>query len=340
MQHRHRSACAWSLGALIVFSCAWPGAGRARTHGGRTGVERVSLVVSDLARAETFFAELLGFARGPRATIGPSPLDALFALSAVSAQSTVLRAGEQRLALVQFGRASGRRWPADSRSHDRWFQHLALVVSDIDRAHQQLREHGVEAITRGGPQTIPRENPAAGGVRAFYFRDPDGHPLELIWYPAGKGDSRWQRRASRLVLGIDHTAISVRDTQRSMAFYRDVAGLHLRGRSLNVGPEQEALSAVPGARVRITGLGAGSGPGVELLEYEAPLDGRPLPADSLADDLWSTETVVSVASLDAALDAARDYNATIASRRAAGFDGARAIRLRDPDGHLLRLVQR
>ena len=73
--------------------------------------------------------------------------------------------------------------------------------------------------------------------------------------PPGKGDPRWQER-DRLFLGVDHTAIAVSDTGRSLAFYRDRLGLHIAGTSENWGGEQELLSGVPGAHVRITTLRA------------------------------------------------------------------------------------
>jgi len=159
------------------------------------------------------------------------------------------------------------------------------------------------------PQLLPAWNPNAGGIRAVYFRDPDGHPLELIQFPPGKGQPRWQEK-DRLFLGIDHSAIAVSDTDQSVAFYRDRLGLRIAGTSDNWGIEQEGLSAVPGAHVRITTLRAGSGPGVELLHYLMPTDGRPMPADTTADDLWAEEIVMRTA-------------------RAAHFGEWR----RDPDGH-------
>ena len=138
-----------------------------------------------------------------------------------------------------------------------------------------------------GPQRLPETIPNAAGIRAFYFRDPDGHPLEVLQFPPDKGDPKWHAPSARLFLGIDHTAIVVADTRASLAFYRDVLGFRVAGESMNFGTEQEHLNNVPGARLRITGLRAPSGPGVELLEYLAPRDGRPFPADE-RPTIWST----------------------------------------------------
>src|SRR5262249_24472136 len=151
-----------------------------------------------------------------------------------------------------------------------------------------LRQHGV-AHARTGRQTLPAYLGPAAGIQAFYFKDPDGHALEILAFPADKGEARWHRH-DRLFLGIDHTAIVVADTEESLKLYRDRLGLRVAGESENYGPEQEHLNNVFGARLRITGLRAASGPGIEFLEYLAPHDGRPASPDVKANDLghWQT----------------------------------------------------
>ena len=247
-----------------------------------------------------------------------------------------LRLGDEHLELTQYLTPPGHPAPAGARSNDRWFQHAAIVVSDMDRAYARLREHGVEPIS-SAPQRLPDWNPNAGGIRAFYFRDPDGHPLELIWFPPGKGDPRWQAPAGGgLFRGIDHTAIAVADTDASLAFYRDQLGFRVAGHSENYGAEQEALNGVPGSRVRITGLRAARGPGIEFLEYLTPGDGRPYPAEARANDLmwWSTRLV---AADGARLEDLGDGPVADPPGDDLGFD--RGITVRDPDGHALEIVE-
>ena len=166
----------------------------------------------------------------------------------------------------------------------------------------------------------------------FYFRDPEDHVLELIWYPPDKGQPRWQAR-DRLFLGIDHTAIGVADTDRSRAFYEDLLGFRKAGESLNFGPEQAALSGVHGARVEITGLAGRRGPGIELLRYLEPGAGRPMPADTRPEDLWHWEIAVLVSRREDVLARARDQGAALPeSAPVAPFF------LRDPDGHGIQLL--
>jgi catechol 2,3-dioxygenase-like lactoylglutathione lyase family enzyme len=200
-----------------------------------------------------------------------------------------LRLGEEFLELTEFLAPRGRPAPADSRSNDHWFQHAAIIVSDMDRAYARLHEFKVQHAS-SGPQRLPDWNRNAGGIKAFYFRDPDGHPLEVLWFPEGKGAAKWHGQSDRVFLGIDHTAIVVADTDASLRFYRDTLGMHVAGQSENYGPEQERLNNVFGARLRITAVRAEEGPGIEFLEYLAPRDGRPYPGDEKANDLvhWQT----------------------------------------------------
>ncbi len=212
-------------------------------------VSRVVIPVSDLDQAAEFYARALTFE----------------ADEGGAASGVIMRLGAETIELLSAG---GRKLPGDSRSNDRWFQHLAIVVSDIDRAYAQVLHAGATPIS-AGPQTLPAWNLNAGGIRAVYFRDPDGHPLELIQFPAGKGAPRWQEK-DRLFLGIDHSAIAARDTESSLAFYRNRLGLHVAGTSENWGIEQERLSGVEGAHVRITSLRAQSGPGRVPAISDAP----------------------------------------------------------------------
>jgi catechol 2,3-dioxygenase-like lactoylglutathione lyase family enzyme len=254
-----------------------------------------------------------------------------------------MRLGDEQIELTEYLTPRGRPIPVDSRSHDRWFQHIAIIVSDMDRAYAWLRQHRVEHASPA-PQRLPDWNPNAGGIRAFYFRDPDGHPLEVLWFPPGKGDPRWHRPTDRLFLGIDHTAIVVGNTEASLGCYRDTLGLRVAGESENYGSEQERLNNVFGARLRITTLRAPSGPGVEFLEYLTPRDGRPIPADTRPNDLVHWQTTLASADAEAVARAVRGSPCTMLSpsvvapaERALGF--TKGLLIRDPDGHALKVVQ-
>jgi catechol 2,3-dioxygenase-like lactoylglutathione lyase family enzyme len=231
--------------------------------------------------------------------------------------------------------------PVDSRGNDRWFQHVAIIVGDMAAAYERLRSHGVEHASTG-PQRLPDWNPGAGGIEAFYFRDPDGHFLEILQFPPGKGDPRWQRRTP-LFLGIDHTAIVVGDTARSLAYYRDALGLRVAGEGVNHGVEQEHLNNVFGVRLRITTLRAAQGPGIELLEYLAPRDGRPAPIDLRANDVAHWQTTVAAAGAAALLENQQGgalVSPDVVEVEPGAFGFRRGLLMRDPDGHGVRIVER
>jgi catechol 2,3-dioxygenase-like lactoylglutathione lyase family enzyme len=232
----------------------------------------------------------------------------------------------------------GRPIPVDSRSNDGWFQHVAIIVSDMERAFAWLRQHDI-TFASPSPQRLPDWNPNAGGIEAFYFKDPDGNTLEILAFPPDKGDPKWHAASEDLFLGIDHTAIVVADTDASLAFWRDRLGLQVAGASENFGPEQERLNNVFGARLRITALRAADGPGVELLEYLAPRDGRPFPPDTKASDLWHWQINVATEAIDGIGEDLRLVSSGAVDLPDPSL-GSTGQMVRDPDGHAVLLIAR
>jgi len=305
-----------------------------------SAVASVGIVVSDLDKALEFYSGVLSFEKVAESERSGDALEHLTGVFGARCREATLRLGNESIEVTQYLAPEGRPIPIDSRSNDRWFQHIAIVVSDMDRAYAQLRANRVRHASTG-PQTLPDWNPNAGGISAFYFKDPDGHVLEIIHFPPGKGDPRWQQTEDKLFLGVDHTAIVVADTDRSIAFYRDVLGMRVAGTSENYGIEQEHLNNVFGARLRITGLRAPQGPGIELLEYLAPADGRRYPADARANDLlgWTTTLVTpTLEELAARLRESRVAWVSPGLVPAEGPAHPAAMEFRDPDGHLVAVA--
>ena len=302
------------------------------------GVESVALTVSDLERSVAFFRDVLDFELVSEEEHAGAAHEALEGVFGLRKRVARVKLGAETIELTQYLAPEGRPIPLDSRSNDRWFQHVAIVVSDMDEAYARLREHGVRHAS-SGPQRLPAWNPDAGGIEAFYFKDADGHVLEVLAFPPGKGDPRWhelEAATDALFLGIDHTAIVVEDTETSLAFYRDLLGLRVAGTSENHGTEQEHLNNVFGARLRITALRGDVGPGIEFLEYLAPSDGRPFPADARANDLVHWETRLATGRLDELERRLRAAEVAFVSSGSVELDGAgKALLVRDPDGHAL-----
>jgi len=303
-------------------------------------VDSVGITVGDMDRSVAFYSGVLTFKKESDTEVSGDAYEHLYGLFGLRLRIVRMRLGEESIDLMQFLAPTGRPAPVDSRSNDRWFQHVAIIVSDMNRAYALLRAHKVEHAS-SGPQRLPDWNPNAGGIEAFYFRDPDGNPLEILHFPAGKGVPKWHEAGDRLFLGIDHTAIVVADTDASVAFYRDTLGLSIAGTSENYGIEQEHLNNVFGAHLRITSLRAAAGPGVELLEYLAPRTGRPMPADSQPNDVWYAQINMSVRDVRVVVQGARAGHYTQVSSGVIELaPGLGAFVVRDPDGHASLLRQK
>ena len=115
----------------------------------------------------------------------------------------------------------------------------------MDRAYTWVRRHKIQHASPG-PQLLPAWNKSAGGIRAFYSRDPDGHPLDVLWFPPDNGNPKWHVSTDKLFLGIDHTVCGSIGTGSEWTS---------QARPRTTGPEQERLNNVFGARLHITALG-------------------------------------------------------------------------------------
>jgi catechol 2,3-dioxygenase-like lactoylglutathione lyase family enzyme len=134
-------------------------------------------------------------------------------------------------------------------------------------------------------------------------------------------------------------------THASLKFYRDLLGLKFAGESMNRGTEQEHLNNVAGAHLRISSLRAQNGPGIEFLDYLAPKDGRPTPADTRANDLWHWQTVLSTPSVATAAQKIRSARGRLVSSGPVAIPDAslgftKGFLARDPDGHGLQLIEK
>jgi catechol 2,3-dioxygenase-like lactoylglutathione lyase family enzyme len=237
------------------------------------------LVTADPGRLARFYAAL-GFGIGDERPIAADEM----AMLGVAGRGTrlPLKLGESRIDLDSF-EVGGRPYPADTTAADTLFQHFALVTADAAVDWTRASAAGAQPISRDGPVALPK---AAGGVTAVKFRDPDGHPLELLQFP----DSKRTTGAVR----IDHSAISIADAAASIAFYAS-HGLTLGDRTLNHGKEQGMLDGLNGVEVDVIPLlPRGRSPHLELLAYRSPRESphAPLATNDVAATrlLWSADT--------------------------------------------------
>src|SRR5215469_13476459 len=309
-----------------------------------SAVDSVDITVSDMDRAVDFYSRVLRFTKVRETEVAGETYENLEGVFGVRMRVVRLQLGDEFIELTEYLAPKGRPITPGARSNDRSFQHIAIIVSDMDRAYEWLRQNKVEYAS-SGPQRLPNWNRNAAGIKAFYFKDPDGHPLEILQFPPDKGTEKWHQPTDKLFLGIDHTAIVVGDTEESLRFYRDLLGMRIVSKSENYGTEQEHLNNVFGAHLRITSLRAGSGPGIELLEYLSPRDGKPFPLDEHANDVIHRQTVLVTRSTD---QTARDLwsakvnfvSSGVIANQKDELGYRTAFIVRDPDGHAVEVEQK
>ena len=228
-------------------------------------IDHLVLNCADVSAMRAFYVDALGF----------------------TSEGEWLTLGDQRLLLAQA--SDDAPYPLPMLANDPWFQHFAIVVSDMAAAYERLARFDQIPISRGGPQQLP---PSTGDVIAYKFRDPEGHPLELSHIP---GSAVWNAvaasRPGEVFLGIDHTAVAAIDLERSVAALRNL-GFTEGPRFLNTGPEQDRLDGLDGVVLDIaTMMAPDGGPHIELLHYRAP---RAVPMPKTRPSVAATRTVLAL----------------------------------------------
>jgi catechol 2,3-dioxygenase-like lactoylglutathione lyase family enzyme len=311
-------------------------------------VKMLGFTVADLDREAEFFVKVLQFEKVADFRLVGSEYDRMQGVFNIHMRIVHLKLGEQ---IVEFSSyispPTGRPIPVPSYSNDLWFEHMAIVVRDMDAAYKRLQEANVRQIS-ATPITIPQSNPGAAGIKAIKFHDPESHALELIYFPSGEGNSSWQKPSNTLFLGIDHTAVTVGSTEKSVAFYRDLLGFEVGGTTLNTGSTQETLDGLFDDRCVVTAMMPPlAPPHVEFLEYKSPPGGRPMRADTRSNDLWHWQTTLVTREIHAVTDRLRKAgvqfitpDVVMVPQEGQGKLGfKKSLMVRDPDGHAIRVVE-
>lgn len=323
-------------GLLLVslFTLSFAGSTSAQVN----KVDAIGITVKDMNRSVKFYQEVLGFKKISDHEYSGPEFEKLEGIFGLNIRVVRMQLGDEFIELTDYLTSGGRSIPEDQKANDLFFQHIAIVVNDMDKAFQQLKKYNVEYVSTA-PQTLPVSNIAAAGIKAFYFHDVDDHNLELIYFPKGKGNPKWQISGSTIFLGIDHTAIGVSSTAGSQRFYQDMLGIERKGESWNFGTEQEHLNNVEGASLHITGFRSAAGPGVEFLQYLKPGPGKNYPADTRADDLWFWQTTLLTNDAETLYNKLKASGYTFISKEIVHMHingvHSRSFIVKDPDGHAM-----
>ncbi len=256
-----------------------------------------TFTVDNMETSLEFYTKLLEFKKIADFTLSGKELSKLFNLPDAKVRVVRLQLGQETLELLEFIRPKGRKNHLNVNENSVALQHLAIVVSDMSAAYLFLLKKGVTSISVS-PSRLPLNGSETGGAEVFYFKDPDGHLIQLISFPPGHGESRWQTDFGQLFLGIDHSAIKVKSTQKSLEFYHFLLGFNVSDTHFYHGWQEEKLSQIKNPKIQGTLLQSSFGPKLELLQYIEPISGKRVPTNTKPNDVWSTFTQLSTVDIE------------------------------------------
>ncbi len=310
----------------------------------------ISQTTINLQKQINWYTSNLGFKCISETRIENSWLGELIGCPGAIVNRAYLQIGEEFLELWEFEQVPTQNndkivptlIPEDSQSNDLWFQHICIVVSNLNDAFNQGASNATQ-ISRS-PVILPETNKEAANIEAVKIKDSVGHPLELLKFPQDKGSQRWHKANSKLFMGIDHTAIGVSDTQKSIAFYNELLGMEIAGNGINHGKEQDQLDGLINTKVVITSLRANdNGMGIELLDYQLPNPNRRERLNPKPTDLSEWRTMLLVEDIKITHEKLKEICSPesigpIVSIPPEYWGGTLAFQARDPDGHALILL--
>lgn len=176
--------------ATLVVVLVGQGVAQVPTRPPIVGLDHLAFKISDVAAAQTFYGELLGYpVVEPRAAGAP----------------VLVRVNKRQAIVLEPGLAPD----VDDR-----LSHVAFATSDLSALKTYLDARGVAS---DGP-----DRRTCGRV-ALRMNDPDGHVVEFVQEEvivAAPPTSPYVPLSTRLY----HTGVAVRDEARAHAFYREVLG--------------------------------------------------------------------------------------------------------------------
>lgn len=162
-----------------------------------TGIDHVTIYVSDVAKSQQFYSDALGLTIGCPQYTGP---DTCY----------LVRPWDQRIVLKPT--------PAEMRNdaHKSWLAEIAFVTDDVWRLRDYLLAHGYH------PGTVQE---SSDGARSFRMRDPEGNAIAFVQRlppKIGYGPSSAQI-STRLI----HAGFVVKNLSAENRFYVDLLGFRL-----------------------------------------------------------------------------------------------------------------
>ena len=133
-----------ALGILVLAAVLSGNAGYARDRlpGDVERLKMIGFTVADVDRETTFFTKVLTFEKVSDFRVVGNEYDKMEGVFNANMRIVHLKLGEQIVELTQYiSPPTGRPIPVPSYSNDQWFEHMAIVVRDMDVAYKILQEN-------------------------------------------------------------------------------------------------------------------------------------------------------------------------------------------------------
>jgi catechol 2,3-dioxygenase-like lactoylglutathione lyase family enzyme len=189
--------------SLVLLSCVLTSAirvVRAAEQGERpriTGIDHVTVYVSDIEKSRRFYSDVLGLAADCPQYSGPETC-------------FLARPSGQRILMKPA--------PAEMKNdaHKSWLAEIGFATDDVSGLRRYLVAHGLH------PATIQKES---DGAESFQVRDPEGNPIAFVHRPSSRVEDRpgSKQIGSRLI----HAGFVVKDLATENRFYVDLLGFRL-----------------------------------------------------------------------------------------------------------------
>ncbi|HET7288478.1 MAG TPA: VOC family protein [Pyrinomonadaceae bacterium] len=106
-------------------------------------VGAIGMTVSDMDTSVDFYSRVLSFEKVSDVEVTGEDYERLQGVFGLRMRVVRMRLGDEFIELTEYLTPKGRPVPVDSRSNDRWFQHIAIITSDMDKAYSLLRQNKV-----------------------------------------------------------------------------------------------------------------------------------------------------------------------------------------------------
>ena len=106
-------------------------------------VGAIGMTVSDMDKSIDFYTRVLSFEKVSDVEVTGEDYERLQGIFGLRMRVVRMRLGNEFIELTEYLTPKGRPTPVDSRSNDRWFQHIAIITSDMEKAYALLRQNKV-----------------------------------------------------------------------------------------------------------------------------------------------------------------------------------------------------